>query len=225
MSDETAEIAEYERRLSYAVERLARGMDQLVATRTELQNELSEALERIATLETEAAQASTASAVDPDTPQIDLAEVQALVTAHQALQAELEQLRAQLATEQDEKAVLEQGLADLKAQQDAALLALEKRLGQRARAATLMQADIGHLKQANDALIEANQLMMNTRGPASTQLVDALTRAELDALRAARAAETRELDEILSGLEPLLSRMNSAEEDADPNHQEAQTNG
>lgn len=81
------------------------------------------------------------------------------------------------------------------------------RLGDEIAALRSRLTEAGHetvrLAAANDALTEANQKLLAGKGGAVE--ATAALRAELEALRATRAAEIAQMDDILGSLERMLS--------------------
>lgn len=80
-----------------------------------------------------------------------------------------------------------------------------------------LDAELGRLRQANALLRESNQALReaNEAGVAEPHLINKAMLAELESLRAIRAAEAVETQAIMSTLAPLIeSASQSAEEDA-----------
>lgn len=101
-------------------------------------------------------------------------------------------------------------LATARADGEAALHAVRSenaRLGDEIALLKARLVEIGHetvrLAAANDTLTEANQKLLASKGGAGE--ATAALKAELEALRAARAAEISQMDDILGSLERMLS--------------------
>lgn len=202
-------IDEYERRIAFALARIDRGVTGLnarlaagvpIPADPTPVDPVAEgpvtggpvAAEPVAA-EPVAAQAPAVAPSGPDNP------VWAEFTARD--RAEIARLRTALDAELAEKAQLSERVHNLREKQETTLAAMERRLAQAMHAAEVAQAENARLKQANATLIEANRGVLEAAG---AEQLNAALAAELEALRAARALEVAELDEILAGLEPLL---------------------
>lgn len=211
MNDAPSDFTEYERRLAFALTRTAKGMETLVESRNAARTEVEALQAELDRLTQEAAQTAQPvpepvqteeAATDPAT---DAIELQAVRAALDEAQEKIRTLGADLARATSDCEAYEADLMRLNAEHETALDTREKRLGQRAVALTQAQAEIERLQGAIAQLTAANRSLIDATGaPASHQINEALL-AELEALRAARSAETVAIDEILSGIEPLLS--------------------
>ena len=117
-----------------------------------------------------------------------------------------EQLRERL------RAVVEKHAAELaEAQAQAAdtaeLDALRAELTGQKDAMAALDMDLQRLRQANDQLRQSNAALReaNEAGVGEPHLINKAMLAELEGLRAARAAETAEAGAILARLEPLVT--------------------
>lgn len=105
-----------------------------------------------------------------------------------------------------ENARLEAELAALRADRSSALSAHEDRLAQLSARVLVAEDSAARLAAANEALARSNRELMErleTGGPAGDDIRRALE-AELDALRAARAAEVAQMDELVETLDRML---------------------
>ncbi|WP_406736398.1 hypothetical protein [Thioclava sp. GXIMD4215] len=193
MTDEAADFSQYERRLAFALARVAKSVETLVngrdAARADLASMRSEA-EAEAALPLAPAEAVT------------LADIDHLKNENKSLTDDLNLAR-------EEVADLQTQVEMAAAEREAALSALEKRLGQRARALTQALSEIERLQAANTDLIAANRGLIDAGGRMAQVQINEALRAEVEALRAARAAERAALDEIIGGIEPLLAARDS----------------
>lgn len=162
-----SDIAEYERRISYALERIGRGVELLAAR-------------------------------PPAAPP------QALSTDPAIEAAELTLLRDALAAERQANAQLSERVHAIREKQETTLATLERKLAQTARSLEAAQAEAARLQRANADLAAANRALLEAAGGVEPHLVNRALQAELEGLRAARAAELAELNDILGTLEPIL---------------------
>lgn len=96
-------------------------------------------------------------------------------------------------------------LGALQERQETALTALEDRLAQMSARLLVAEEKAVQLAVANEALIKANRELVSHagEGPGDDQIRLALE-AEVEALRAARAAEVAQMDEIVETLDRML---------------------
>lgn len=175
------ELAEYERRIAYALERIGRGVDALV-------------VRPVAAPPPEpVAEPEPVAAVAP-----------AELPAEPVLNEEAEALREALEAERTANAQLTERVRAIREKQETTLAALEKRLAQATRAFEAAQTEASRLKRANNDLVETNRLLTEAAGDVAPHLVNRAMQSELEALRAARAYEVSELNEIIGGLEPIV---------------------
>jgi chromosome segregation ATPase len=165
----------------------------------ELEARVSAALARIGqAVETLGAQAATPPAADPE---------------------EVATLRAELAAEREARARLEETV-----QADRTRLAALQQDGDAQRAAFAeLDASLQRLRRAAQQLRESNDALRaaNARGLGDAATIDAGLRAELEALRAEREAETAEVRAILAVLGPLAEEALAAPPEATSAEQEA----
>ncbi|MBZ4022379.1 hypothetical protein CKO11_07905 [Rhodobacter sp. TJ_12] len=180
------ELAEYERRISYALERIGRGVDVLSERRAAVAEPVVEPPPEPVVIE--------------DTARIEALEAE-LAVERTALAAE----KAALEAERAANTQLTERVRAIREKQETTLAALERRLAQATKALEAVQSEANRLKRANGELIEVNRAVVEAGGQANGQLVNRAMQAELEALRAARAWEMAELAEILAGLEPIVS--------------------
>ena len=126
---------------------------------------------------------------------------QALEAAQHA-QGERNKLQAALEEEKAGNAKLQEHMRQLtanRAEQEGATAAARARMAE-------LDRDLQRLRRSHDALREINAALRkaNAQGMGAPDLINAALAAELEALRAARATETAELNAILSTLTPLL---------------------
>ncbi|ETD79784.1 hypothetical protein ACTTAK_11030 [Rhodobacter capsulatus] len=179
------ELAEYERRIAFALERIGRGVETLGDLRA-------------AALAAQAA--APAPEPDPVAP-VDLAPV----AAETGPSAEVLALQAELEAERAASAQLTERVLAIREKQETMLAALEKRLSQATRALEAVQVEANRLKRANNDLIEVNRQLIDGAGRIDPALVNLSMQAELEALRAARAWEASELSDIVTGLAPIVA--------------------
>lgn len=125
-----------------------------------------------------------------------------------ALEAQVGELSAKLDEEQTANAQLEERVKLLKERQDGKLAELESNVDAgRARAAR-MDRELQRLRQVNAELRDINSQLREavTAGVSEPHLVNKAMLAELEALRATRAADAAEMDAIMAELTPIIER-------------------
>lgn len=190
-----SDIAEYERRIAFALERIGRGV---------------EALKQREALQAQGAQDATHQP-EPETAapaEAELPHVPEAPPAATADPAEVAELKAALAAEQEANAQLSERVRAIREKQDTTLGAMERKYGAAVRAQEAAFKEVAALKQANAALVAANRKLMD-EGVAFSE--EALM-AELQSLRAARDGESAELEQIIAGLDPIIEAANREEE-------------
>ncbi|MDD8024645.1 MAG: hypothetical protein PHX82_16235 [Paracoccaceae bacterium] len=204
------EIAEFERRISYALERAMRGVETLSLRKAEAEAALATALQTAA--EPQAAfEAAVPTETAPEpaeqtTPEIPQALRSAAAAQTSAAQeAELAHLREALEAERVANAQLSERVRAIREKQETTLSTLEKRLAQATRSFEAAQAEVARLKRANTDLAESNRALLDSGTDLAPHLINRAMQAELEALRAARAAEVKELNDILGSIEPILA--------------------
>lgn len=173
-----SDIAEYERRISFALERIGRGVEILGARAV-------------------AAPETNAQDTGAQAPQAD---------------GELAALREALDAERTANAQLSERVRAIRDKQETTLSALEKKLAQATRNLETAQSEITRLKRANAELTTSNRLLSDAGGAIEPHLLNRAMQAELESLRAARAAEALEMGAILGALDPILTAAEQATE-------------
>jgi DNA repair exonuclease SbcCD ATPase subunit len=134
-------------------------------------------------------------------PDVDGADVSALTL-------QVAELGAKLDEEQTANAQLEERVRLLKERQDGKLAQLESDVDAgRARSAR-MDRELQRLRQVNAELRDINGQLRDavSAGVSEPHLVNKAMLAELEALRATRAADAVEMDAILQELTPIIER-------------------
>lgn len=157
-----------------------------MSTVSDLERRLSRALDRIAKL-TEALPANA---------------------QHASGAADQETLRKELEAERAKSAQLAERVSALRQRQESAFATLERRVARMTEQLDLQSLEMLRLKKANTKLIEANRQL---REGHEAQVIEPSTInrslvAELEALRAERAAEAAEMEDVLGELKPLISQ-------------------
>ncbi|MDH3264938.1 MAG: hypothetical protein OEM24_13190 [Paracoccaceae bacterium] len=119
---------------------------------------------------------------------------------------EAERLRTALAAEKSANADLTERVRAIRERQEQMVEGLEKRVVRLQQRVTQQDAELGRLKHANHAL-RANAEAIRKAvadGPVGSEMLNAAMEAELEATRAAQAADRSELDAILAELRPLI---------------------
>jgi len=165
------DIAELERRISYALERIGKGAEALAAG---------------------VAGQGEATAV-----------------AHGASADEVATLRAELEAERTANAQLTERVRAIKDRQETTVQALEKKVARLTQQLDASGAELQHQRQLNADLTAINRKLGDA---ARAGVIDAATinqsmQVELGALRAARAAEMAEVEEIMAELRPLIGEV------------------
>ena len=183
------ELAEYERRIAFALERIGRGVETLADQR--------------------AVALAAAAAVPAPEPEPEPVPEPVIAAAPVAVEtgpsAEVLALQAELEAERAASAQLTERVLAIREKQETTLAALEKRLTQATRALEAVQVEANRLKRANTDLIEVNRQLIDGAGRIDPALVNLSMQAELEALRAARAWEAAELSDIVTGLAPIVA--------------------
>lgn len=120
--------------------------------------------------------------------------------------AEVERLTQALEEERTATAQLEQRVKALREKLDEKVSALEAALDEAREAVTAMDTELQQLRDVNDQLRESNVALRdaNAAGLADADLINAAMMAELDALRATRAADAAEMGAVLTQLDAIL---------------------
>lgn len=164
------DIAELERRITLALERIGAGLDMLGA----------------------AGAGPSAAAVEPSDAEARIA----------ALEDALE-------TERTTNAQLTERVRAIREKQETMVSALETKVARLTRQVDTATLEVQRLRQINEDLSDANRALSlaAAEGVAQPDLINHAMMTELDALRAARAADLAEMDDILSELKPLIGEV------------------
>ncbi|MGO4855268.1 hypothetical protein [Phaeovulum sp. W22_SRMD_FR3] len=211
-----SDITEYERRISAALARIGLGIEQIPAFPVAvaapeplaLAPEMPEEAAPVAHPAGARAAEDAPRAADSDTAAVDAEALQA-----KALQdsAELIALREALEAERQANAQLSDRVRAIRDKQETMVTLLERRLAATQRDCDRWAREVARMKRANLDLTEANRGLTaaigqgaDTDDGVAAHLINRAMLAELESLRALRSAERAELEEILSGLEPLI---------------------
>ena len=117
-------------------------------------------------------------------------------------------LQARLDDERTANAQLEERVKVLKERQDGKLAELEASVEASRTRAARMDRELQRLRQVNAELRDNNSQLREalTAGVSEPHLVNKAMLAELDALRATRAADAAEMDAILEELTPIIEK-------------------
>lgn len=115
-------------------------------------------------------------------------------------------LTAELEAERVANQQLEERVRAIKEKQETTVAGLETEVARLQEALKARDAEVQGMRQVNEALRASNAALRtaNAKGLADPALVNDAMVSELDSLRAARAAERAEIEEILATLEPVL---------------------
>ncbi|WP_439560171.1 hypothetical protein [Roseinatronobacter sp.] len=116
-------------------------------------------------------------------------------------------LRAQLDAERAKNAQLTERVNAVRQRQESSFTSLERRLARMTEQLDLQSLEMLRLKKANTKLIEANRQLRDGH-EAMVIEPSAINRsllAELEALRAERAADMVEMEDVLGELKPLIA--------------------
>jgi chromosome segregation ATPase len=119
---------------------------------------------------------------------------------------ELAKARAELEDERLAAAQLEERIKTLHEKQDGKIADLEAQTAAQSDGMARLDTELQRLKSANEQLRASNAALRaaNEKGVGEPHLINKAMLAELEGLRAARAADMAENAAILSALEPLL---------------------
>jgi uncharacterized protein YhaN len=137
-----------------------------------------------------------------------LAEVLPAKSPQASISANQDTLRKELDAERVKSAQLSERLSTLRQRQESSFATLERRLARMTEQLDLQSLEMLRLKKANTKLIDANRQL---REGHEAQVIEPSTInrsliAELEALRAERAAEAAEMEDVLGELKPLISQ-------------------
>ena len=115
-------------------------------------------------------------------------------------------LAAELEAERTANAQLEERVRAIKEKQETNVSGLEADVTRLRDAVESRDGELQRMKSVNAELRQSNQALReaNANGLADPHLVNKSMMSELESLRAARAADRAELDDILATLEPAL---------------------
>lgn len=127
---------------------------------------------------------------------------------HSANAEKLATLSAQLDEEQTANAQLEERVKLLKERQDGKLAELESNVDAGRSRSARMDRELQRLRQVNAELRDINSQLRAavSEGVSEPHLINKAMLAELEALRATRAADAAEMDAILDELTPIVER-------------------
>ena len=116
-------------------------------------------------------------------------------------------LREALEKERAANAQLNERVQQVKQRQETTIAQLERRLARLTEQLDLQSLEMLRLKKANAKLIEANAGLRDAQVESfpDATLINKSISAELEALQAERRAEMAEMEEILAELKPLLA--------------------
>ncbi|MHA6344805.1 hypothetical protein [Roseivivax sp. CAU 1761] len=163
----------------------------------ELQHRIASALDRIA-VGAEALE-RVRPAADPEPPATD--------------PEELAELRAALEDERLANRQLEERVRALKERQEGQLAELRAQIGAGREGLLHLDAELQRMRQANETLEAATQELSRAlaEGAGDKAMIDRAMLAELESIRAARAADEAEARAVLGALTPLLADAARAE--------------
>ncbi|HEY0213459.1 MAG TPA: hypothetical protein VGC40_07720 [Paenirhodobacter sp.] len=209
------DIAEYERRISYALERIGRQVEALKAGPVAIA--ATDDITPDGQGDVSPVMPATDVAGDPSPP-VALAEALAIDDADAAMIAaaeEIHSLRAELETERAASAQMSDRVRALRDKQETTLSAMERRLVAAGQLAEAAQDELTRLKRANLDLAAANRALIEAAGDPAPHLINSALQAEVETLRAARALEVAELDQLIGALAPILTARAKPEAEQD----------
>jgi len=116
------------------------------------------------------------------------------------------QLKAELEAERVANQQLEERVRAIKEKQETMVARLESEVADLRAALQTRDAEVQQMRSVNDALRESNADLRdaNAQGLAEPHLVNKSMMSELESLRAQRAADRTEIEDILATLDPVL---------------------
>ncbi|MEQ9041567.1 MAG: hypothetical protein RIE24_24855 [Silicimonas sp.] len=119
---------------------------------------------------------------------------------------DVEAMKAELEAERVANAQLEERVRAIKEKQETMVAGLEAEVLRLKDAVRARDGEVQRMRSVNEELRASNAALReaNAQGLADADLVNGSMVTELEQLRAQRAAERDEIDEVLSSLEPLL---------------------
>lgn len=120
--------------------------------------------------------------------------------------ADAEALKTELEAERVANKQLEERVRAIKEKQETTVSQLEAEVASLKAALTSRDAEVQQMRSVNEALRGSNGALReaNAKGVGDADLVNTAMVTEIESLRAARAAERAEIEEILATLEPVL---------------------
>lgn len=130
----------------------------------------------------------------------------AQLSAAQEDTGDLEAMKAELEAERVANAQLEERVRAIKEKQETTVAALEAEVVRLKDALRGRDGEVQRMRGVNDDLRASNAALReaNAEGLADGDMVNSAMLSELEALKAQRAAERAEIDEVLATIEPLL---------------------
>lgn len=115
-------------------------------------------------------------------------------------------LKAELEAERVANQQLEERVRAIKEKQETMVARLEQDVARLKDALKTRDAEVQQMRSVNEALRDSNASLReaNAKGVGDADLVNSAMVTELESLRAARAADRSEIEEILATLEPVL---------------------
>ncbi len=115
-------------------------------------------------------------------------------------------LSGQLEAERSANAELEERVRFIQTRQETVVADLEDEVARLKDAVAAREAEVARLRAANGTLRENNDALREAAGKGVTdpETINAAMKQEIESLRADRAAERAEIDDILSALAPVL---------------------
>lgn len=118
----------------------------------------------------------------------------------------VEEMKAELEAERVANQQLEERVRAIKDKQETTVARLEAEVTRLRDALSARDGEVQRMRSVNGELRSSNGALReaNAKGLADAGLINSAVVSELEALRAERAAERAEIDEVLASLEPLL---------------------
>ncbi len=131
--------------------------------------------------------------------------------------ADADALQAALEDEKLANAQLQERVRKLSDQQAGAAAAAEAAASQAQARVAELDLELQRLRKSNDQLRESNMALRtaNEEGVGEPHLINKAMMAELEALRATRAADVAEASSIIGALTPLLDQLEMPDEEED----------
>ncbi len=131
---------------------------------------------------------------------------QALDQLNAAGDGDSAELKAELEAERVANQQLEERVRAIKEKQETMVARLEAEVADLREALRVRDSEVQQMRSVNDALRESNSDLRdaNAQGLAEPHLVNKSMMSELESLRAQRAADRAEIEDILATLDPVL---------------------